>query len=78
MGTIMAGAGILKSGFELAGALKNKGAVNRELETSKAKFQNSRNRYENFTFTNPWEQLENTAEDLTVNTQAGRISSNEC
>jgi len=69
----MAGAGILKSGFELAGALKNKGAVNRELETSKAKFQNSRNRYENFTFTNPWEQLENTAEDLTVNTQAAEF-----
>ena len=39
MGTIMAAAGIAKSGFELAGALKNKGAVNRELETSKAKFQ---------------------------------------
>jgi hypothetical protein len=73
MGTIMAGAGILKSGFELAGALKNKGAVNQELKTAKAKFQNSRNRYENFTFTNPWEQLENTAEDLTVNTQAAEF-----
>ena len=30
----MAGAGILKSGIQLVGALKNKSAVNKELKTS--------------------------------------------
>ena len=73
MGAIMAGAGIIKSGLQLAGALKNKGAVDQELKTSRAKFQKSRDRYENFQFTNPWQQAENVAEDLTVNTQAAEF-----
>ena len=66
---LAAAPGLLKAGASLFGAGKRKRA---EAE-AQARFDQSRQDLENFQFENPYANLENTAEDLTVNQQAANF-----
>lgn len=54
---------------QIAGSLIGGRARRREQAAAQAELQNRMNAYENMEFTNPYAGMQNTAEDLTVNTQ---------
>lgn len=73
MGAIMAVGSLVKGGLTMAGALKNRGKVDNELRAATGEFDQARKKFKDFSFSNPWTQMENTMEDLTVSTQAAEF-----
>ena len=73
MGAIMAVGSLVKGGMTMMGAKKAQPAIDQELAAAKGEFRDARRSYKDFQFSNPWQQMENVAEDLTVNTQAAEF-----
>lgn len=73
MGSIMAVGSLVKGGMTIAGALKGKNKINAELRDATNEFSQARENFKDFQFSNPWQQAENTMEDLTVSTQAAEF-----
>jgi len=73
MGAIMAAGSLIKGGATMIGALKGRNKVNAELRDATGEYNQARKAYKNFQFSNPWQQAENTMEDLTVSTQAAEF-----
>lgn len=73
MGSIMAVGSLVKGGMTMAGAIKGRNKVDAELRDATGEFSSARKAYKDFQFSNPWQQMENVAEDLTVNTQAAEF-----
>lgn len=73
MGSILAGASVgklISGGMQMYGAMKDRKAINKRLGEAQGEFRQARDRYKNFQFTNPFEQMENAMEDLKVSTTA--------
>lgn len=71
MGAILAAAPkLIEGGLTIAGAMKDRKAINKRLGEAQGEFRQARDRYKNFQFTNPFEQMENAMEDLKVSTTA--------
>ena len=73
MGAIMAVGSLVKGGLTMAGALKGRSKVDNELRAATGEFNQARKQFKDFSFSNPWTQMENTMEDLTVSTQAAEF-----
>ena len=73
MGAIMAVGSLVKGGLTMAGALKGRSKVDNELRAATGEFDQARKKFKDFSFSNPWTQMENTMEDLTVSTQAAEF-----
>ena len=73
MGAIMAVGSLVKGGMTMAGAIKGRSKVNAELKAATGEFDQARRQFKDFSFSNPWQQMENTMEDLTVSTQAAEF-----
>ena len=73
----MAAGSLIKGGASMIGALKGRKKVNAELRDATGEFNQARKAYKNFQFSNPWQQAENTMEDLTVSTQAAEFQAQQ-
>lgn len=73
MGSILAGASVgklISGGAQMFGAMKDRNKINKRLGEAQGEFRQARDRYKNFQFTNPFEEMENAMEDLKVSTTA--------
>lgn len=77
MGAIMAVGSLVKGGMTMAGALKGRSKVDNELRAATGEFNQARKAFKDFSFSNPWTQMENTMEDLTVSTQAAEFQAQQ-
>lgn len=77
MGSIMAVGSLVKGGMTMMGAKKARPAIDKELAAAKGEFTDARRSYKDFQFSNPWQQMENTMEDLTVSTQAAEFQAQQ-
>jgi len=80
MGTILAGASVgklISGGASMIGSLAGRNKVNKELTAATGEYNQARTAYKNFQFSNPWQQAENTMEDLTVSTQAAEFQAQQ-
>lgn len=68
---------IIGGAAQIAGSLIGSGKRKREERAAEAQQQADINAVRNFQFTNPWKNLENTAEDLTVNQQASNFQAQQ-
>lgn len=68
---------IIGGAAQLAGSLIGSGKRKREERAAEAQQQADINAVRNFQFTNPYKNLENTAEDLTVNQQAANFQAQQ-
>ena len=73
----MAVGSLIQGGAQMLGAMKGRRAVNDELTAAKNEFNQARKAYKDFQFSNPWQQAENTMEDLTVSTQAAEFQAQQ-
>jgi len=69
----MAVGSLVKGGMTMLGAKKAQPKIDQELAGATGEFRDARIAYKDFQFSNPWQQMENVAEDLTVNTQAAEF-----
>lgn len=67
----------ISGGSKIIGGLIGRGKRKREEQAAAAELARNKEAFANFQFTNPWKNMQNTAEDLTVNTQAANFQAQE-
>jgi len=65
--------GVVSGAANIVGSLQGKKKIDAEMNAATKEFDTARSRLTNFQFSNPWQQAENTMEDLTVSTQAAEF-----
>ena len=79
MGSILAGGAVKAIGgaAQVVGGLINSKKLKREQREKKAMYEQQKAAMNNFQFSNPWANMENTAEDLTINQQASQFQAQQ-
>ena len=79
MGSILAGGAIKAIGgaTQAITGLVNAKGLKREQREKRAEYEQQKQAMKNFQFSNPWANMENTAEDLTVNQQASQFQAQQ-
>lgn len=73
----MAIAGLIGGGTKIIGSLIGGGKRRREAKQAAAELEARKQSFQDFTFTNPFANLENVAEDLTINQQAAQFEAQQ-
>ena len=68
---------IISGGVSIAGAMRGSKQRKAEARKARAEFETRRANLQNFTFTNPFEGMENVAEDLTINQEAAQFQAQQ-
>ncbi len=79
MGSILAGGAVKAIGgaTQAITGLVNAKKLKREQREKRAEYEQQKQAMKNFQFSNPWANMENTAEDLTVNQQASQFQAQQ-
>lgn len=73
----MAIAGLVSGGTKIIGSLIGGGKRRREARQAAAELEARKQSFQDFSFTNPFANLENVAEDLTINQQAAQFEAQQ-
>ena len=68
---------LISGGIQIAGAMRGSKQRKAEAKKARAEYETTRANMQNFTFTNPFEGMENVAEDLTINQEAAQFQAQQ-
>tara|TARA_R100001510_G_C7621270_1_gene182133 strand:- start:208 stop:1107 length:900 start_codon:yes stop_codon:yes gene_type:complete len=68
---------LISGGIQIAGAMRGSDQRKAEARKARAEYETTRANMQNFTFTNPFEGMENVAEDLTINQEAAQFQAQQ-